>query len=166
KVVATAPGTALAGIAFRHPLAAVHEGYDRLSPMYLGDYVTLEAGTGIVHSSPAYGVDDFVSCKAHGMQDADILNPVMGDGRYASWLPLFAGMTIWEASKPICASLEQAGALLHLEMLAHSYMHCWRHKTPVIYRATSQWFAGMDVPPNEGGPTLRESALRGIEDTA
>ncbi|MGV3655956.1 MAG: isoleucine--tRNA ligase [Noviherbaspirillum sp.] len=166
KVVATAPGTALAGIAFRHPLAAVHEGYDRLSPMYLGDYVTLEAGTGIVHSSPAYGVDDFLSCKAHGVKDEDILNPVMGDGRYASWLPLFAGMTIWEASKPICASLEQSGALLHLEMLDHSYMHCWRHKTPVIYRATSQWFAGMDIPPLDNGPSRRETALRGIEDTA
>jgi isoleucyl-tRNA synthetase len=100
------------------------------------------------------------------MKDDQILNPVMGDGRYASWLPLFAGMTIWEASKPICAALENAGSLLKLVMFDHSYMHCWRHKTPIIYRATSQWFAGMDRAPKNGGETLRESALRGIEQTA
>ena len=85
--------------------------YERESPIYLGDYVTLDTGTGIVHSSPAYGVDDFISCKAHGMKDDDILKPVMGDGRFASTLPLFGGMTIWEASKPICNALTEAGAL-------------------------------------------------------
>ena len=166
RVIATCAGAALSGIAFRHPLATADAGYDRLSPIYLGDYVTLDAGTGIVHSSPAYGVDDFLSCKAHGMKDDDIINPVMGDGRYASWLPLFGGMTIWEASKPICGALEAAGSLFKLVMFDHSYMHCWRHKTPIIYRATSQWFAGMDVAPKAGGETLREAALRGIEETA
>jgi isoleucyl-tRNA synthetase len=165
KVIATAKGEALAGLSFRHPLASADAGYDRLSPIYLGEYVTLDSGTGIVHSSPAYGVEDFISCKAHGMKDDDILNPVMGDGRYASWLPFFGGMTIWEASKPICAKLEEVGSLFKLVMFDHSYMHCWRHKTPIIYRATSQWFAGMDVTPKDGGPTLRETALRGIEET-
>ena len=164
-VIATCKGAALSEINFRHPLAATDAGYDRLSPVYLGEYVTLEAGTGIVHSSPAYGIDDFISCKAHGMKDDDMLNPVMGDGRYASWLPFFGGMTIWEASKPICAKLEEAGALLKLVMFDHSYMHCWRHKTPIIYRATSQWFAGMDVTPRDGGPSLRQTALRAIEET-
>jgi isoleucyl-tRNA synthetase len=165
EVIATCPGAALSLINFRHPLAAVDKGYDRLSPIYLGDYVTLDTGTGIVHSAPAYGVDDFISCKSHGMKDDDIISPVMGDGHYASWLPLFGGMTIWEASKPICTALDQAGALFKLVMFEHSYMHCWRHKTPIIYRATSQWFAGMDVTPKDGGASLRDTALRGIEET-
>jgi len=165
KVIATCLGAALSGLAFRHPLATTDPGYDRLSPVYLGEYVTLDTGTGIVHSAPAYGIDDFISCKAHDMKDDDILKPVMGDGRYASWLPFFAGLTIWEASKPICAKLEETGSLLKLVMFDHSYMHCWRHKTPIIYRATSQWFAGMDVTPADGGPTLRESALQGVEAT-
>lgn len=165
SIIATCKGEALSLINFRHPFAHLDKGYDRLSPVYLGDYVTLDTGTGIVHSSPAYGVDDFLSCKAHGMKDDDILNPVMGDGRYASWLPFFGGLTIWEASKPICAKLDEAGSLFKLVMFDHSYMHCWRHKTPIIYRATSQWFAGMDRKPKDGGPTLRETALAGIEAT-
>ncbi|WP_151445606.1 isoleucine--tRNA ligase [Lacisediminimonas profundi] len=166
RVIATCKGEALSLIGFHHPLWQLDKGYDRLSPIYLGEYVALDTGTGIVHSSPAYGVDDFLSCKAHGMKDDDILNPVMGDGRYASWLPLFGGMTIWEASKPICQKLDEAGALFKLVMFDHSYMHCWRHKTPIIYRATSQWFAGMDVQPRDGGPTLRQTALQGIDNTA
>ncbi len=166
KIVATAPGEALSMISFKHPFHDADPGYQRLSPIYVGDYVTLDTGTGIVHSAPAYGVDDFNSCKAHGMKDDEILNPVMGDGKYASWLPFFAGMTIWEASKPICAKLEEVGSLFKLVMFDHSYMHCWRHKTPIVYRATSQWFAGMDVTPKDGGPSLRETALAGIEKTA
>ena len=166
NIIATTKGEALAGISFRHPLASADAGYDRLSPIYLGDYVTADSGTGVVHSAPAYGIEDFVSCKAHGMKDDDILSPVMADGRYASWLPLFAGLTIWEASKPICAKLEETGALFKLVMFDHSYMHCWRHKTPIIYRATSQWFASMDKQPKDGGKSLRETALQGIEETA
>jgi isoleucyl-tRNA synthetase len=165
KVVATCLGAALGGISFKHPLHAADAFFDRLSPMYLADYVTTESGTGVVHSAPAYGQDDFISCKAHGMQDDEILTPVMGDGHFASTLPLFGGMTIWEASKPICSALTAAGALFELKMFDHSYMHCWRHKTPIVYRATSQWFAGMDVTPKDGGPTLRETALQGIADT-
>ncbi len=166
EVIATTKGDTLSLISFKHPLAETDPGYDRLSPIYLGDYVTLDTGTGIVHSSPAYGLDDFISCKAHGMKDDDILKPVMGDGKYTSWLPFFAGMTIWEASKPICAKLEEAGSLFKLVMFDHSYMHCWRHKTPIIYRATSQWFAGMDSTPKDGGASLRETALRSIDETA
>ncbi|MDB5798052.1 MAG: ileS [Paucimonas sp.] len=166
RIIARCQGEALSLISFHHPLWQADPGYDRLSPIYLGDYVTLDTGTGIVHSSPAYGVDDFLSCKAHGMKDDEILNPVMGDGRYASWLPLFGGMSIWEASKPICQALDQAGALFKLVMFDHSYMHCWRHKTPIIYRATSQWFAGMDATPRDQAPTLRQTALAGIDNTA
>ena len=165
RVIATCEGAKLGGISFHHPLASQDPGYARLSPVYLADYVTTDSGTGVVHSAPAYGVDDFISCKAHGVKDDEILKPVMGDGKYASWLPLFAGMTIWEASKPICDALSAAGSLFQLKMTPHSYMHCWRHKTPIIYRATSQWFAGMDVTPKDGGPTLRQTALKGIDET-
>src|SRR5690606_28730173 len=165
KIIATAPGKALEGITCHHPLAKAHDGYQRLSPVYLGDYVTTDSGTGVVHSSPAYGVEDFISCKAHGLKDDDILNPVMGDGQYAESLPLFGGQNIWKANPHIVQALEDAGTLMLSTPITHSYMHCWRHKTPVIYRATSQWFAGMDRPPKEGR-TLRETALEGIENTA
>ena len=163
--IATTLGAALENISFRHPLHAADPFFDRLSPVYLADYVTTESGTGVVHSAPAYGLDDFISCRAHGLKDEQMLTPVMGDGKFASTLPLFGGLTIWEASKPICDALRDAGALFELKMFAHSYMHCWRHKTPIIYRATAQWFAGMDVTPADGGATLRETALAGIEQT-
>ena len=164
RIIATTQGKALDRITFHHPLHQAHEGYNRLSPVYLGDYVTLDSGTGIVHSAPAYGVEDFLSCKAHGLTDDDILNPVMGDGHYAASLPLFGGQLIWKANPVIVDALKLAGTLLHTSPMSHSYMHCWRHKTPVIFRATSQWFAGMDIQPKEG-PTLRESALAGIDNT-
>jgi len=165
QILATCPGSALALIEFRHPLAAMDPGYDRVSPVYPGEYVSIDTGTGVVHSAPAYGIEDYNSCKAHGMKDDDIISPVMGDGKYASWLPFFGGMTIWEASRPICDKLKEAGTLFKLVMFDHSYMHCWRHKTPIVYRATSQWFARMDVTPNDGGDSLRTTALAGIEAT-
>ena len=157
--LAQTPGKNLALLRFRHPF------YDRDSPIYLGDYVALDTGTGIVHSSPAYGIEDFVSCKAHGMTDDEIINPVQGDGVFAQSLPLFGGMKIWDANPKIVDVIREHGNLLHVEKITHSYMHCWRHRTPIIYRATSQWFAGMDVVPNEGGATLRQLALAGIEAT-
>ncbi|MGH6610170.1 MAG: isoleucine--tRNA ligase [Burkholderiaceae bacterium] len=157
--VAQTLGKNLSLIRFRHPF------YERDSPVYLGDYVTLDTGTGIVHSSPAYGVEDFISCKAHGMTDDQILNPVQGDGTFAQSLALFGGMKIWDANPKIVDVIRERGHLLHIEKLNHSYMHCWRHRTPIIYRATSQWFAGMDIVPNEGKETLRELALAGIEAT-
>ncbi|MFM0476524.1 isoleucine--tRNA ligase [Paraburkholderia strydomiana] len=166
SVVATTPGAKLVNLRFNHPLASAHPGYKRTAPVYLGDYVTTETGTGVVHSSPAYGVEDFVSCKAHGMADSDIINPVMGDGRYIESLALFGGLSIWAANPQIVEALQGAGSLLRTEKYTHSYMHCWRHKTPIIYRATSQWFAGMDVKPNDTDKTLRETALEGIENTA
>ncbi|MBA3478363.1 MAG: isoleucine--tRNA ligase, partial [Lautropia sp.] len=158
KVLATCKGQALELIEFRHPF------YPRHSPVYLGDYVTLETGTGLVHSAPAYGVEDFISCRAHGVTDDEILNPVTGDGRYAASLPEFGGLSIWEANPKIVAHLQANGTLLKVLKYTHSYMHCWRHKTPIIYRATSQWFAGMDTQPVEG-ETLRKRALDGIEAT-
>ena len=148
RVVATAPGVKLAGLRFHHPLASAHPGYKRTAPVYLGDYVTTDTGTGVVHSSPAYGIEDFQSCKAHGMTDSDIINPVMGDGRYIESLPLFGGLSIWDANPKVVDALN--GRLAAAQRALHSYMHCWRHKTAIIYRATSQWFAGMDVTPRDG----------------
>ena len=137
--------------------------------MYLGAYVTLEQGTGVVHSSPAYGIEDFQSCRRYGMADDEILNPVGGDGRFAGSLPFFGGEKIWEANPQIVDKLRDVGALFSAEKFTHSYMHCWRHRTPVIYRATTQWFAGMDDVPGWNGRkperTLRETALAGIEAT-
>ncbi len=163
RVVATTKGSALERIRFRHPF------YDRPAPVYLGDYVTLEQGTGVVHSAPAYGVEDFQSCRRYGMKDDEMLNPVGGDGRFAGSLPFFGGEKIWEANPQVVDKLREVGALLHVEKVTHSYMHCWRHKTPVIYRATTQWFAGMDDVPGWNGrkPTtsLRQTALAGIEAT-
>jgi isoleucyl-tRNA synthetase len=163
QVVATAPGRALEQLLFRHPF------YDRVAPVHLGEFVTLEQGTGIVHSAPAYGIDDFNSWHHYGLDDDAILNPVQGDGRYAESLPFFGGMSIWEANAQIVSKLQEVGALLHAAPWTHSYMHCWRHKTPIIYRATTQWFAGMDEVPGWRGirpaETLRTTALRGIEAT-
>src|SRR5450432_3826069 len=157
------PGRRLELIRFRHPF------YDRAAPVYLGEYVTLEQGTGIVHSSPAYGIDDFNSCRRYGMSDDDTLNPVQGDGRYAESLLFFGGQKIWDANPKIVDKLRETGALFHAEKITHSYMHCWRHRTPIIYRATTQWFAGMDEVPGFKGvrpaETLRSTALRGIEAT-
>lgn len=160
RIVATAAGQALEGIAFRHPF------YDRSSPIYLADYVTLDTGTGIVHSSPAYGVDDFNTCKRYGMANDDILNPVMGNGQYAPSLPLFGGLNIWKAQPEIVKAIEAAGCLLQASNIRHSYPHCWRHKAPTVYRATAQWFIGMDIKGQGETKTLRESALAAIADTA
>ncbi len=143
-VLATTPGRALEGLNFHHPLAHVHPGYDRLSPVYLADYATADDGTGIVHSAPAYGIEDFNSCRAHGLAVDDILNPVQGDGRYDAALPLFGGLNIWKAAPLIADALRDGGRLLASSAMTHSYPHCWRHKTPVIYRAAAQWFVRMD----------------------
>lgn len=165
KVIATCKGEAFTGLSFEHPLAQLDTGYQRTAPVYLADYVTLDSGTGIVHSAPAYGEEDFKSCKAHGLKDQDILNPVMGNGVYASSLPLFNGQHIWKANPEIVKALEAAGSLLKVNQLNHSYMHCWRHKTPIVYRATAQWFASMDKKPEGASTSLRETALAGIEAT-
>ena len=171
KVVATAPGKALAGLNFHHPLAHVHPGYDRVSPVYLADYATAEDGTGIVHSSPAYGLEDFNSCRAHGLAVEDILNPVQGNGSYDEKLPLFGGMNIWKAGPVVTDTLRDVGRLFASGNLVHSYPHCWRHKTPVIYRAAAQWFVRMDegdgvFTKDKAAKTLRQIALDAIEQTS
>jgi isoleucyl-tRNA synthetase len=170
NVLATTQGDKLGGLHFRHPLYNVDPGYQRLSPVYLADYVSDSDGTGIVHSSPAYGVDDFNSCVANGLAYDDILNPVQGNGTYAPDFPLFGGQHIWKAVPVILETLKNAGRLMASERITHSYPHCWRHKTPVIYRAAAQWFIRMDegegvFTKDKAPKTLRQMALEAIDHT-
>ncbi|CAM4060243.1 isoleucine--tRNA ligase [Comamonas aquatilis] len=171
-VVATAQGKALDHMPFKHPLAHVDKGFDRISPVYLAEYATADDGTGIVHSAPAYGLDDFNSCVANGMEYKDILNPVQGNGVYAPDMPLFGGQHIWKAVPVILDALKLANRLMDTTTISHSYPHCWRHKTPVIYRAAAQWFIRMDEgegvftdPAQKPEKTLRQIALDAIEQT-
>jgi isoleucyl-tRNA synthetase len=171
KVVATTLGKSLDMINFKHPLYDVHEGYRRFAPIYLADYATADDGTGIVHSAPAYGVEDFNSCVAHGLKYDDILNPVQGNGRYEDALPLFGGLNIWKACAEVINTLRENNRLFATTDIQHSYPHCWRHKTPVIYRAAAQWFIRMDegvgvFTKDKAPKTLRQLALDAIEHTS
>ena len=146
-VVGTAPGAAFERLDLRHPF------FDRVVPVVLGEHVTTDAGTGAVHTAPGHGHEDF----AMGVEyDLPLDCPVDGDGRYLPATPLFAGQHIDDAGRGIADALRERGALLHSERVDHSYPHCWRHRTPVIYRATPQWFIGMD----QGG--LRADALEQV----
>ncbi|MBB1651048.1 MULTISPECIES: isoleucine--tRNA ligase [Delftia] len=172
QVIATAVGRKLDHLQFKHPLADMDKGFDRVSPVFLADYATADDGTGIVHSAPAYGVDDFNSCMNNGMAREDILSPVQGNGVYAPELPLFGGQHIWKATPVIIDALKLAGRLMDTKTITHSYPHCWRHKTPVIYRAAAQWFIRMDEgegvftkPGDKPAQTLRQIALEAIEHT-
>ncbi len=181
KVLATTLGKNLDHTNFKHPLHDVADehgvyGYKRLSPVFLADYATADDGTGIVHSSPAYGVEDFNSCVANGIAHDDILNPVQGNGRYVDELPFFGGLNIWKAAPLVIDKLREHGRLMATHGIEHSYPHCWRHKTPVIYRAAAQWFVRMDeadaakgnvgvFTKDAAGRTLRELALSAIEET-
>ena len=169
-VLAVTKGEQLGGLNFRHPLYDADKGYRRLSPVYLADYVSDSDGTGIVHSSPAYGLDDFNSCIGNGLKVEDVLNPVQGNGVYAADFPLFGGQHIWKAVPNIIAALKAAGRLMGTVGITHSYPHCWRHKTPVIYRAAAQWFIRMDegegvFTKDKAPKTLRQTALEAIDHT-
>ena len=170
KVIATTQGKNLALLNFMHPFYDVDAGYKRLSPVFLADYATADDGTGIVHSSPAYGVEDFNSCVANGIATDDILNPVQGNGRYVDDLPLFGGLNIWKAAPLVIDKLREHDRLFATVNIEHSYPHCWRHKTPVIYRAAAQWFVRMDegegvFTKDKAAKPLRELALNAIEQT-
>lgn len=174
KTVATALGAKLDMIEFHHPLSKVDAAYDRCAPIYLADYATATEGTGLVHSAPAYGVDDFNSCVSHDMQIKEILNPVQGGGTYASDFALFGGQHIWKAVPIILETLRNASRLMATKTITHSYPHCWRHKTPVIYRAAAQWFIRMDAETestqgiftkHKAPKSLRETALHAIDQT-
>ncbi len=149
-VVATIEATAFEGKQCRHPL------YDRPSLIVLGDYVTLEAGTGCVHTAPGHGHDDYQTGLRYGLE---IYNPVDDYGRYLPSLELFGGQKVPAVNPQVTAKLLEVGALLNEGKVSHSYPHCWRCKKPIIFRATEQWFIAMET--ND----LRGQALKHIDAT-
>jgi isoleucyl-tRNA synthetase len=146
-VIAQAKGEALEHLLLNHPF------YDRQVPVILGDHVTLDAGTGAVHTSPGHGLDDYIVGRRYNLE---VDNPVGDDGRFLPTTPLFAGEQVFDANAHVIKVLIEKGRLLKDEPYHHSYPHCWRHKTPVIFRATPQWFISME----QAG--LRKAALEAI----
>ena len=147
KLLAEANGALLEGLQLQHPF------HERIVPVILGDHVTLDAGTGAVHTAPGHGQEDYVVGARYKLA---IDNPVGGDGRFLPNTPLFAGEKVFDANPKVIEVLKERGKLLHQQKLQHSYPHCWRHKTPVIFRATPQWFVSMEQV------GLRAGALREI----
>lgn len=143
-----AKGEALELMQLQHPL------FDQQLPVILGEHVTTESGTGCVHTAPGHGVDDFIVGKRYNIE---VYNPVGDNGVYKDDTPMFAGQHVMKANPNIVDALNEAGRLVHHEAYNHSYPHCWRHKTPIIFRATPQWFISMD---KEG---LRSKALEQIK---
>ncbi|UFJ43224.1 isoleucine--tRNA ligase [Brevibacillus humidisoli] len=135
EVLATFQGAELEGVVTKHPF------YDRESPILLGEHVTLDAGTGCVHTAPGHGEDDFQIGMKYGI---GVLCPVDGEGKMTSEAPGFEGLFYDDANKVVTERLQETGALLKLTFITHSYPHDWRTKKPVIYRATEQWFASID----------------------
>lgn len=128
-------GDKLAGVMLQHPF------YEKHVPVVMGDHVTVESGTGAVHTAPAHGQDDYLMGVIHQLP---LENPVGDDGCYTLTTPLFAGLHVTKANEAVIAELEQRGTLLKKASIQHSFPHCWRHKTPLIFRATPQWFVSME----------------------
>lgn len=141
-------GAALENKLLHHPL------FERDVPLILGDHVTTDSGTGCVHTAPGHGVDDFLVGQKYGLE---VYNPVNDRGVYKEDTPQFAGMHVFKANEPIIEAIAEAGNLAHHQSYPHSYPHCWRHKTPIIFRATPQWFISMDQE------NLRRDALEQIK---
>src|SRR5438105_1550376 len=159
RPIAKMTGEVFEGIRFRHPL------YDRDSVGVLADYVTLDAGTGVVHTAPGHGADDFLTGRKYGL---DIYAPVDAGGHFLETVGLFGGMRVFDANPKVEEALKARGRLWHREPFEHQYPHCWRCHNPVIFLATSQWFVRMDGEPAiTGGDgrtrTLREAAQYGID---
>lgn len=148
QVVATSMGGELEGIVLLHPF------YEREVPVVAGEHVTTEAGTGAVHIAPAHGLDDFVIGLRYRLT---MDNPVGGDGKFVEGTPFFSGEHVFKANEHVIEVLKTKSALVHSEALLHSYPHCWRHKTPLIFRATSQWFIDIDA--------IRSKVLKAIDKT-
>jgi isoleucyl-tRNA synthetase len=134
-VLARIRGAELAGAQARHPWL------ERVVPVVLADYVTLESGTGVVHTAPGHGHDDYQTGQRHGL---DVLAPVDGHGRFTAEVPEWTGMRVFEADPKIVKHLRDVGALVAAKELGHSYPHCWRCKNPIVFRATEQWFISME----------------------
>jgi len=135
QVLAYCKGGDLEGVKLAHPF------YPREVPVILGDHVTTEAGTGAVHTAPGHGQEDYIVGRRYRLP---IDNPVGGDGRFLPDTELFAGQHVFMANNSVIEVLKARAALVHEEKLRHSYPHCWRHKTPIIFRATPQWFISME----------------------
>jgi isoleucyl-tRNA synthetase len=143
------------GVQLEHQLLQ-HPFYDRTVPVILGDHVTTDAGTGAVHTAPGHGQDDYIVGSRYGLE---VYNPVGSNGVFLPDTELFAGMHVNKANAAVLETLQQNGVLLKQAKMKHSYPHCWRHKTPIIFRATPQWFISMD----QNG--LRTAAETAIQDT-
>ncbi|KOR29419.1 isoleucine--tRNA ligase [Achromatium sp. WMS1] len=146
-VLAYAKGNVFEGLMLQHPFL------DRQVPIILGDHVTLEAGTGAVHTAPGHGLEDYSIGTRYNLP---IDNPVGADGRFTSSTPIFAGQHVFTANEQVIETLKANGMLVQESRLSHSYPHCWRHKTPIIFRATPQWFISMDQT------NLRQAVLKEI----
>ncbi len=155
NLVASASGKKLEGLLFKHPFL------EKSVPIICGDHVTVEAGTGLVHTAPAHGIDDYVVGVKY---DLPVENPVDDLGRFKSNTPFVSGLTVWESNEKIVELLKTNNALLFMEKYAHSYPHCWRHKTPIIFRATHQWFIGMNHK-NSNKNSLRDLANKAVSAT-
>src|SRR6185436_17350704 len=154
QIVAEFKGADIEGLVLEHPF------YDRQVPVVLGEHVTLDAGTGLVHTAPAHGLDDYVIGSRYGLP---LDNPVDDDGVFFLRVPLVGGLSVWMANEVIIKALEEKRRLIRIESVRHSYPHCWRHKTPIIFRATRQWFIGMEAGSDR---TLREIAKAAIDATS
>lgn len=151
QVLGTCAGAKLEGILLQHPF------YERHVPIILGDHVTVETGTGCVHTAPAHGIDDYLVGKQYNLL---IDNPVDANGCFFTSLPLFGGQYVFKANEQIIKLLQDNRSLLAHKTLVHSYPHCWRHKEPLIFRATQQWFVSMEIS------GLRKDALQAIQQVA
>jgi len=150
KIIGRCKGQALENQLLQHPF------YSRQVPLILGDHVTTEAGTGAVHTAPGHGQDDFIVGNKYGLE---VYNPVGGNGVFLPDTELFAGLHVNKANDTILKVLEENGVLLKSKKIKHSYPHCWRHKSPIIFRATPQWFISM----KQNG--LQASAMKAINET-
>ncbi len=161
RVVGACSGDKLDQVLLRHPFQ------NRDVAIICGTHVTVDAGTGLVHTAPAHGVDDYNIGKKYGLP---VNNPVGNDGKFLGNTPALsvgelAGLSVWQANPLVLQELEARGRLLKAEKLQHSYPHCWRHKTPIIFRATTQWFIGMEHKTGEDASTLRWIAERAVDET-
>src|SRR6185436_9363762 len=155
--IARMTGAALERLRFRHPL------YDRDSLAVVGDYVTLEAGTGAVHTAPGHGADDFNTGVRYGLE---IHAPVGPGGHFLETVGLFGGQRVFDANPHVERALKERGRLWHRETFSHQYPHCWRCHNPVIFLATNQWFIRLDevrLKADEATSTLRQGALQAID---